>query len=99
MRPGTLKDDLLSSAAAIADYTGFSLRRVFHLLERGLLPGRKLGGTWISSKRALDQYFDLNAPRKGQPPVTNSGSEGHALRSPSFCVPASTPEENEESRK
>jgi hypothetical protein len=30
--------------------------------------GRKLGGTWISSKRALDRYFDLNAPRKGQPP-------------------------------
>jgi hypothetical protein len=70
--PDTLKDDLLSGAAAIADYTGFSLRRVFHLLERGLLPGRKLGGTWISSKRALDQYFDLNAPRKGQPPLPNN---------------------------
>jgi hypothetical protein len=50
--------DLLEGADAIAEFLygrndPRARRRVFYLLEQGELPGRKMGGKWISSKRAI----------------------------------------------
>jgi hypothetical protein len=41
-------------ARAIGDYLGLTERQAFHLLEQGLLPGRKVGRRWASTDRALD---------------------------------------------
>jgi hypothetical protein len=49
----SLADDILPGADAIAAYTGFGVRAIYHMLETGSLPGRKLKGTWIGSKRVL----------------------------------------------
>lgn len=49
----TLAHDMLAGAKAFADFTGFSVRRCFYLLEKGHLPGAKLGSGWIGSKQAV----------------------------------------------
>ena len=56
-----LRDDLLRGVAEIADYTGEKPRRIYHLLENGLLPGGKKGGIWFSRKSALDDDYDVSA--------------------------------------
>jgi len=45
--------DLLWGCAAIARAIGRSERQAFHLLERRLLPARRVGGRWVASRRAL----------------------------------------------
>lgn len=45
-----LADDLLSSVKAIAEFRGEPVRRTYHLLETGQIPGFKLGGRWNSRK-------------------------------------------------
>ena len=45
-----LADDHLSGVKAIAGFRGETLRRTYHLLETGQIPGYKLGGRWNSRK-------------------------------------------------
>ena len=53
-----LNEDILKGAKQIAEYTGEDLRRVFHLLETGELPGFKRGGWWYSKKSRIDADVD-----------------------------------------
>jgi hypothetical protein len=48
-----LSDDLIWGAAPIATHIGRSLRQTYYLLERGQIPAKKIGGTWLASKRKL----------------------------------------------
>jgi hypothetical protein len=52
-----LADDLLPGAQAIAEELGESLRRTRYMLERGYLPGRKVGGIWYGSRARLREFF------------------------------------------
>ena len=45
--------DVLWGALAIARAINKSERSVFHLLEAGLLPARKVGKCWVASRRKL----------------------------------------------
>ena len=45
--------DLVWGAAEIGPVIGRSARITFYLLEKGILPGRKLGGRWVASRKAL----------------------------------------------
>ena len=45
--------DVLWGAQAIAAAINKSERSAFHLLERGLLPARKVGKIWVASRRKL----------------------------------------------
>jgi hypothetical protein len=45
--------DLVWGCAAIAAVIRRSERSVFHLLENGLLPAKKVGGRWVASRRKL----------------------------------------------
>ncbi len=45
--------DLLDGVKAISAASGFSERQVFYMLEKGHLPGKKLGRRWISSRTAI----------------------------------------------
>jgi len=45
--------DVIWGAANIGKVIGRSERVAFYLLEQGLLPGRKLGGRWVASRKAL----------------------------------------------
>ncbi len=51
-------DDRLDGVGEYAKFTGFNERRCYYLLERGLLPGGKLGKGWIGSKRTVTKYLD-----------------------------------------
>ena len=53
-----LSEDLLDGAERIAEYTGWSRRRVFYLLERGLIPAFKVGNRWTARKSRLRQHIE-----------------------------------------
>jgi hypothetical protein len=46
-------EDILWGAAAIGEAIGRNTRVAYHLLERGLIPGKKIGKVWCASRRKL----------------------------------------------
>jgi len=54
-----LAADILTGAEAIGKEIGENRRKTFYLLSRGLIPGRKQGGAWISTRSALRKHYDL----------------------------------------
>jgi hypothetical protein len=53
-----LADDLLDGAAAIAEFTGWSERRVFYLAETKQLPCFKVGSKWCARRSTLREYIE-----------------------------------------
>jgi hypothetical protein len=53
----SLAGDLLVGAAAIAEYTGFSERQIYHQVETGSLPVKRMGRLLIGSRTALRRFF------------------------------------------
>jgi nitrogen PTS system EIIA component len=51
--------DLLT-AKQVGEYLQLSQRSIYRLLERGALPGTKIGGQWRFRKAALDEWIDLH---------------------------------------
>ncbi len=49
--------DLLWGVRAIAAAINQPERKVSYMLERGLLPGGKVGSRWVGSKSALAEHF------------------------------------------
>jgi hypothetical protein len=49
--------DLLWGAESIAREIGVNRRQCFHLLETGLIPGRKIGGRWVVTRARLREFF------------------------------------------
>lgn len=43
----------LWGAKAIGDELGLPERKTFYLLEKGLLPARKIGRIWVSTRKEL----------------------------------------------
>jgi hypothetical protein len=54
----SLAGDVLFGAQAIADELGVELRRAFYMLEKEFIPGRKVGGTWVTTRSALRRYIE-----------------------------------------
>jgi hypothetical protein len=52
-----LASDLLWGTEGIAAEVGLPERVAYHLLRTGVLPGRKIGGKWCSSRSALRDCF------------------------------------------
>lgn len=51
--------DLIWGAAIIGPEIGLSARQAFHLMERGLIPSKKVGGKWCASREALRRHFAM----------------------------------------
>jgi hypothetical protein len=52
-------DDLLDGVAAIAEFTGMPVRRIYYLAEAGQLPLFKIGERrWQGRKSTLRQHLD-----------------------------------------
>ena len=49
--------EVLWGAKAIGEYVGLKERQTFYLLEKGKLPGTKIGATWTSTKNRLRALF------------------------------------------
>ena len=58
MQPDTETLDLIWGATAIATAIGKTRRATFHLLERGVIPARKIGNQWVASRRKLQAHFE-----------------------------------------
>ena len=52
-----LAADLIWQIDQIAEEVGLPVRVAYHLLRTGVLPGRKIGGKWCSSRSALRKHF------------------------------------------
>lgn len=52
--------DLIWGAEAIARAIGRTTKQTFHMLEKGSLPARRVGGRWVASRRQLVKYFEGN---------------------------------------
>jgi hypothetical protein len=50
--------DVLRGVKAISQFTGEPERRTVYLLEKGLLPGGKIGAIWTASKRKLRDHYN-----------------------------------------
>ncbi|MBX5008157.1 DNA-binding protein [Rhizobium lentis] len=49
--------DLVWGAEAIGELIGRSSRITFHMLERGELPAKKVGGRWVVERSKLIAFF------------------------------------------
>jgi excisionase family DNA binding protein len=49
--------ELLWGCGPIADYTKLKRRQVYHLLETGRLPAKKVGSKWVTTRKALREFF------------------------------------------
>ncbi|MCH4560312.1 DNA-binding protein [Mesorhizobium jarvisii] len=49
--------DLVWGAAAIGRELNLSERQTYYVLEKGLLPGKKVGAQWVTSRHAIRTYF------------------------------------------
>lgn len=52
-----MDNDLLTGAQAIADFLGWSRRRLYHHAEKASLPIFRLEGTLCARKSALTEHF------------------------------------------
>ena len=50
--------DLLMGALAIASHLGATRRQVYRLVDDGLIPSFKLGGTVCARRSSLDTWLD-----------------------------------------
>jgi excisionase family DNA binding protein len=54
-----------------ANFSGLSQSHVRYLIRNGLVPGRKLGRDWVTTRRAIEEYLATN-PRPGRRPKKGS---------------------------
>ena len=52
---------ILWGAVAIARTIGKTPRATFHMLERGVLPARKVGGQWTADRDALLAFLRVSS--------------------------------------
>jgi len=50
--------DLLWGVKAIAKPIKRTERQTFHMLTRGELPAKKVGGRWVASRKKLREFFE-----------------------------------------
>lgn len=73
----SLSEDFLDGAERIGAYGGWSARRTFYLLEKGLIPAFKIGNRWIARKTRLRQHFEElenAATSRSKPTTPRSGT-------------------------
>lgn len=49
--------DLVWGVREIGQVIGRNPRQAFHLVSRGELPAKKVGGRWVASRRELVRFF------------------------------------------
>lgn len=49
--------DLVWGASAIANLIGRSRRQTYQMLDKGLIPARRIGGRWVAERGQLIRFF------------------------------------------
>jgi hypothetical protein len=53
--------DLIWGVEAIAAFINRTPRQTYHMLSKGFMPGRTVGGRWVVDRRDLISFFRQNA--------------------------------------
>lgn len=61
--------ELVWGASAIARAIGRTDRQTFHMLDRGMIPAKKVGGRWVAERGQLMNFF-LDTTTGAQPAST-----------------------------
>jgi excisionase family DNA binding protein len=48
----------------VSEYLRLAQSTIYKLLSEGKLPGRKIGGSWRFSRRALDEWIEVDVVRR-----------------------------------
>ncbi len=56
MNEGT--SDFIMTVEEVSEYLRLAQSTIYKLLNEGKLPGRKIGGSWRFSRRALDEWLE-----------------------------------------
>ncbi len=54
---GAIEQDIIMTLAEVAEYLKMSSSTVYRLARQGVVPGRKIGGTWRFSRRVIDAWI------------------------------------------
>ncbi len=57
MEARTAVPELIWGASAIARTIGRTDRQVFHLLEKGAIPAKRIGNRWVAERNQLMKFF------------------------------------------
>ena len=55
---GDTASDFIMTVEEVSEYLRLAQSTVYKLLNEGRLPGRKIGGSWRCSRRALDGWIE-----------------------------------------
>lgn len=55
--------DIVWGVKAISKLIGRTERQAFYMLEKGLIPGKKIGSRWAVSREVLARFFDTGGDR------------------------------------
>lgn len=53
--------DLIWGADAIAQFINRTPQQTYHMLSKGLMPGRRVGERWVVDRRDLIAFFRQNS--------------------------------------
>lgn len=56
--------DLIWGIDAIARFIKRSNRQTYHLLAKGEIPAKRVGGRWVATKEALIRFFKQTGDRQ-----------------------------------
>ena len=55
--------DFIMTVEEVSEYLRLAKSTIYKLLNEGKLPGRKIGGSWRFSRRALDEWIEEGVVR------------------------------------
>jgi len=61
------------SAQELAEYLGMNYRTVLNLARQGVIPGRRVGGTWRFHRRTIERW--LSCQDELQPAGTKAATD------------------------
>lgn len=69
---GAIEQDVIMTLSEVAEYLKMGPSTVYRLARQGVIPGRKIGGTWRFSRRVIDAWIKEQEipPTTGEHPKT-----------------------------
>ncbi len=62
--------ELIWGASAIARVIGRTDRQTFHMLDKGILPAKRVGNRWVAERGALMRFFTMETTAGATPGST-----------------------------
>ena len=70
-----IADDLLRGTKSIAEFLGFKVHQIEHMLKQKQIPAFQIGKTWLARKSQLDAFFQSVLTAGEQDPSNDASRE------------------------